>query len=77
MIYRIKVRRKDGEDLGKREYLCLKDFSGDGMNDFVRCTIRHAELFDSKDEILTDLFQRYIDCMNYDYTIEECSEDWL
>ena len=71
MGYVVKISRKDGRELDKRQYLCIRDLNGDGKPDFVRATIRHAVVFETKEEATSEAVLEYVNYFNYDYTIEE------
>lgn len=68
MGYRVRVTKKNGL-MDKRQYLCLRDINNDGGG-YTRATIRHATIFETKEEINTKEFQAFLE-LGYDYSIEE------
>ena len=69
MGYRIKVRKKNGNPMDKRQWLCIRDIDGSG-NGYARTTESHATIFDTKDEIDSDSLQKYMAVTGCEYGIE-------
>ena len=70
MGYRVKLTKKDGGIMDNREYLCFRDINNDGGG-YTRSTIRHATVFDTKEEAESDRVKEYADTLGYLYKIEE------
>lgn len=70
MGYRVRLSRKDGKPLGKREYLVFRDINNDGGG-YTHGTLSHAEIFDSKEEIYSKEIMGFVETLQYDFAIEE------
>ena len=71
MGYLVRISRKGQSEMDKRQYLCLRDLNGDGKPDYVRATRRRAQVFETKEEAMSNSVQEYCNHFNYDFTIEE------
>ncbi len=70
MAYKVRLKRKDGRPLGRREWLFFRDLYNDGGG-YTRTTERHATVFESKEEIYGDIIQGFMNTLGYDFEIEE------
>lgn len=75
MGYIVKLKRKDGVDLGKMCYLKYRDLGGTDGDGYCKALRKRATVFENEKEIQTSQIVDYINQNDFLYEIEQVDDD--